>query len=140
MMFLTKELIPDRVHKELYLERYIIFKCRFFGLYLHKFHQGDYDVPHDHPWDFWTWVLSKGYWEDVYTYKPEESSPTIESVFRRPLSLRFVRAETLHKVRLEANKKPWSLCLTFKKRREWGFRGGQLWIHHKKYLRRSYYE
>lgn len=46
-----------------YLERYVILKTRFGGVYLHRFRQPDADEVHDHPWPSMSIILSGAYRE-----------------------------------------------------------------------------
>jgi len=62
-----KRVIMDRIDNEPYLERYyIFFKERTwfpFNVFLHKFLKSDPDDVHDHPWGYFTLILSGGYYE-----------------------------------------------------------------------------
>lgn len=51
--------------KSPYLTRLTIFGSKLFSIYYHKFHRSDADEHHDHPWDFITIILSKGYIEET---------------------------------------------------------------------------
>ncbi|MCA1596111.1 MAG: hypothetical protein LC772_06770 [Chloroflexi bacterium] len=51
--------------KEPYLTRYRLLKTRWFTLNLHRFHQSDHDVMHDHPWAFCSLILWRGYVEET---------------------------------------------------------------------------
>lgn len=57
----------DGVHPDPYLTRKPLMpRTRRGQLCLHIFHRGDNDPdPHDHPWPFWTFPLSSGYYEEV---------------------------------------------------------------------------
>ena len=67
---------------------------------------------HDHPWDFLTVILRGGY---------QESTPKTQTVFRRPGSVLFRKAEFIHNVATTSEKVCWSLVITGPKRRQWGF-------------------
>jgi len=139
-----REKIMSRDGSELYLDRLIIFRTPWFSLYLHKFYVSDDPVPHDHPWDFVTLPLVHGYWEHKYSF--EKPCPDLyldrnhataswkeKLIFRYPFVPAFRRAEDLHWVELPKNKKPWSLCFLFRRRRHWGFveecrTGEYIWI------------
>ena len=77
---------------ELYLSRYVIFRCKWFGMYVHKFWISDYDVPHDHPFNFISIPLTAGYREHL---------PDGTSIWRRIFSPKFRTAEEFHWVELE---------------------------------------
>lgn len=109
----------DRV----YLTRYIIFQSERISIFLHKFSESDYDDMHDHPWDFYSFILWGGYNEQT----PLKNRDGSESRYRnnefiKPGRLIFRKAEHIHRVVLrEGNKKAWSLVVTLKKRKKWGF-------------------
>lgn len=50
---------PDDV----YLVRYFLFRSKPFSVYIHRFLRADQDDPHDHPFDFITYVVSGSYEE-----------------------------------------------------------------------------
>jgi hypothetical protein len=104
-----------------YLVRYSLFKCDLFALKVHHILISDYDCQHDHPWAFVTLLLKGGYVE--YT-------PTGSKVYG-PLSLLYRPAEYVH--RLQIHQPVWSLVITFKKVRPWGFITSKGWIFWKDY-------
>lgn len=162
-----------------YMRRWILLQCPLFSVRLHKFMRSDHDVLHDHPWSFFTLILSGGYWEDRYrkdmtdqglvcrcgewvdrhtqmdNHAPE-ADDEIVSTWCEPLTLRWVPAETRHRVRLEKRcvcglqKKDvdpctgewhqfklmpcWSLVVTGPPRRRWGFWCPKGWVHWKEFL------
>lgn len=64
---LVKNIYGDKVGT-LYMRRFFLTPRRFpLQLMLHVFYRGDEDPdPHDHPWAFWTYPLSRlGYYEHV---------------------------------------------------------------------------
>ncbi len=120
--WLTKREIYRRPG-ELYLTRYVIFRCKYFGAYIHKFWMSDYDVPHDHPWNFFSLPLSKGYLEHL---------PDGTATWRGVFSPKFRTANEFHWV--ELTKGPaWTFFLHFRVRRRWGFLTDQGWVDHDKY-------
>lgn len=109
---------------EKYLSRYVIFRCENWGIYIHRFWVSDFNVHHDHPWDFIAMPLTVGYREHFLDGS---------SVWRSPFSLpKFRKAEDFHWVELE--KGPcWTFFIHFKNRREWGFQTKEGWIEHQTY-------
>jgi len=108
---------------ELYLIRYVLLNYKFFAFYLHKFMVSDYDTPHDHPGNFLSLPLTKGYLEHL---------PDGTAVWRGSFSLKFRTAEEFHWV--ELTKGPaWTIFIRFRKRREWGFLTPKGWVHHDEY-------
>ena len=115
--WLTLRDIP-RKPGEKYLTRFVIFRCKKFGIYIHKFWQSDYDVPHDHPWHFFSIPLTTGY---------REHFKDGTSIWRGPLSFAFRRATDFHWVELEKGP-TWTFFVHFKKTREWGFLTKDGWV------------
>lgn len=111
---------------ELYLTRYVIFQCRFFGMYIHKFWISDYDVPHDHPWNFISMPFTKGY---------KEHLPDGTYVWRSPFNFKFRTAHELHWVEL-SNGPCWTFFMRFRARRQWGFLTENGWVDHDTYNRK----
>ncbi len=103
---------------ELYITRYVLFRCESFGIYIHKIWISDYDVPHDHPWDFFAFPLTAGYLEHLANGI---------SVWRSIFNLKFRKAEDIHWIELE-NGPAWTFFVHFKKRREWGFLTDDGWV------------
>jgi hypothetical protein len=118
-----------------YLVRYIAFKSKWCSLYIHRFMRSDADDPHDHPWNFFTYVISVGYTEIFYDrMKPvikdgEFISMWTKSINKRlPGSLARRNATDIHQVLLdrsyeldEIEQAPFTLCLIGPRFREWGF-------------------
>ena len=121
-------LIYDRVDDKKYLERYYIFlkdrKTFPFNIFIHKFLKSDSDDLHDHPWSFISIVLWPGYYEHTPTGKS----------FRKPLSIKFAKAEQLHRIEL-INNYCWTIFIPGKQCREWGFVKNNKWIHNEEYLK-----
>ena len=122
-------IIKDRIDEEPYLERYYLFikdRGKFpFNIFLHKFLKSDPDDLHDHPWPYFTFILCGGYWE--YTPKGK--------FWRGPLTFRWNRAKSLHRIELDPNvKNCWTLFIPGPKQREWGFVTKDGWVHNEKYL------
>lgn len=99
------------------LRWYLIPRNRWFNIYLHKFLRDDDDrALHDHPWWFLSFMIAGSYAE--YT-----STDRIE---RARFSLAFRPATHKHRVELPKSLagKPipcWTLVVTGRKVREWGF-------------------
>tara|TARA_B100000524_G_scaffold348463_1_gene253170 strand:+ start:3898 stop:4632 length:735 start_codon:yes stop_codon:yes gene_type:complete len=144
-----KRIIMDRVNNEPYLERYYIFlKDRPeyfpFNIFIHKFLKSDPDELHDHPWGFFTVVLSGGYWEytDVNTVKRNKDGLSITDTttiknWRGPGFFQKVEATHKHRIELKEDVTAWTLFIPFKRTREWGFYTENGWVNHKTYLKNS---
>lgn len=103
-----------------YMRRwYVIPRNRWFNIYLHNIVRSDDDrALHDHPW--WNLsILLKGSYREV----------TPKGTFLRGAgSVVFRRATAAH--RLEVDGSTWSLFITGRKVREWGFwcpQGWKIW-------------
>lgn len=118
---------------------------RPFGLsvYVHCFVRSDDDrANHDHPWDWCSLLLANDYIE--HTGNSFAWPPEVQVEHYRAGSLRFGRAEGLHRVQLfpgeqvvwlkdgsglATNETPvWTLFITGKWRRDWGFMCKHGWV------------
>lgn len=99
---------------------------RLRGLKLHKFSASDRDPFHDHPWPFITFIFWGSYLEETESGFKEYKAPR----------LLYRSAEWKHRVLLIDNKPCWTLVLTFKKKREWGFYTEAGWVNWLVFLRR----
>lgn len=138
----------------LYLRRYFISgpAARFFRSrrqrFLHYIARPDKDrVPHDHPWDFDTTVLSGGYVEKFY--KPGEAQwAGLGFMGRMPADLQpvegarsaFRAATYVHRI-TRVMPDTWTWVVTSGERRKWGFwvpdegsPTGARWVYWKTYL------
>jgi len=127
-----KRVIMDRYANEPYLTRYYLFlkdRKKFpFNVFLHNFHKGDLDDLHDHPWPYFTLILSGGYWET-----------TPKGVFwRGPGHFRISGSRSLHRIQLEPNIDVWTLFIPGPKLREWGFIRDGEWVDNQTYLQEKY--
>jgi hypothetical protein len=105
-------------HDDPYMLRwYLIPRNRRLNIYLHKFLRDDEDrALHDHPWWFVSLMLKGRYIEIT----PDGTN------FRGPFSIAFRRATHQHRVVLYGDplgqKDPcWTLIVTGRKKRTWGF-------------------
>jgi hypothetical protein len=81
-------------------------------LYLHWFHRSDEDrALHDHPWSWFISFLIKGSYREIRRDGPH---------IRRAPSIAFRRGVDHHRIELLDNK-PWTLFLTGRVVRKWGF-------------------
>jgi hypothetical protein len=125
-----------------YLRRWhIIPRNRWCNLYLHHFLRSDDDrALHDHPWASVSIILKTGYLEHL---------PNHVIKLRRAGSIIFRRAEQAHRVELlRAIEYPknehvtfyltprpaWTLFITGRRTRQWGFHCGSGWRHWRVFL------
>ncbi len=115
---------------ELYLIRWKIIDRPGFGLFLHKFLKSDLQDLHDHPWNFISVILWRGY-NDV----TPASYPSIGRGRQRvyPGMVLFRRAIHRHRVELINDKPALTLILRFGKVRNWGFWIKGTWVHWRNY-------
>lgn len=121
------------------LRWYLVPRNRWLNVYLHKFLRDDDDrALHDHPWPFASIMLRGRYYETLERCLVGDQfvvSLPIEPCERRTPSIALRRATDRHRVTLakDASGKPipcWTLVLTGRKLREWGFwcpRGFVVW-------------
>jgi len=109
---------------ELYLRRYYIFKSPWLEVMLHQFFMGDVGPLHDHPWWSAGIILQNGYLEHVIERGHGRA-------YRRlPGHIGHRGGKVLHKVELMpgAEGKVWTLFITGKRYRKWGFQTETGWI------------
>jgi len=134
---------PDDVYLIRY---YVIPRNSLFNIYIHLFMRSDADDFHDHPWNFYTWIVRGSYKEEQPTLgknnKPLKSKikVTERCVWRNRFAYR--KATDLHRVtlvrRYTLNQKdiaPMTLCITGPTIREWGFIKKGKWVNWKTYLK-----
>lgn len=139
MKFFKKRVIT-REDRKPYLIRWNLFECRFFSIKIHKILLSDYDCQHDHPWAFISLILKGGYVEHatlkqmVQTcddfYRTVTEDVRVSRIYG-PGSILYRPAEYTHK--LEIHQPCWTLVVTFRKVREWGFYTPAGWLPWRKY-------
>jgi hypothetical protein len=108
--------------------RYILFRSKALGIYLHHMMRSDYDrALHDHPWPFVSLVLRGGYFE--HHDQTEDRSEISE--WRGPGSVLVRPAEWRHRFELDyewwtpEDKGPvipsWTLVVVGRRAKPWGF-------------------
>ena len=114
---------------QVYLMRFPLLVTPWFMLMLHRFHRPDPACLHDHPWPFWSLVLWGGYWE-LY-----ERADGIRGIaWRRPGSVAYRPATWKHRITtLHPRRATWTLILTGRKVRGWGFWTPAGWVPWRKY-------
>lgn len=127
------------------IRRFLIPRNSYFNIYLHKFVRSDYDEAlHDHPWWFISLILKGAYTE----YTPEGRER------RKAGSIAYRPATHMHRVQLDSHPviatertrvRPtrqeiptWTLIVTGKKVREWGFACPKAWVPWEKFTGGSY--
>ena len=107
-----------------YLIRYTLIECRWFSIKVHHILRSDEDrCEHDHPWPFVSLILTGGYWEWV---NGERTWCKPGRLLRRPVHWRH---------RLELPSPVWTIVVTGRKMRAWGFWTPCGWVPWRTYLK-----
>ena len=119
---------PDIIIGGNYLLRwYVIPRNKYFNIYLHRFERSDDDrALHDHPW-FSVSILLSGCYMEHFKYV---------SKLRKAGNVFWRSADTAHRIEL-VNGPVWTIFITGRKVREWGFYCPQGWRHWKEFT--NYY-
>jgi hypothetical protein len=113
-----------------YMRRHKLLTTKLGEVRIHEIMLSDQDeFLHDHPFNFVSIMLAGSYeetWRDpVQHVTPIDYSTHVE--VRSALSVRYVPATRLHKLRLVGGGKVWTLVLTGPRNRQWGFAHGEHW-------------
>jgi len=109
-----------------YMRRWVL-RTSWGDLRLHHILRSDSDREyHDHPFDFWSFILWGGYWEHSAHYP--------EGKWFGPGSLVQKRAGEAHRLRLPENSPAWTVVWTGPKYRDWGFHTAQGWVHWREWM------
>lgn len=107
---------------EVYLRRLRIVSSPWFGVFLHRIYSPDEDrAEHDHPWDFWSFILCGWYQEHC------------EGVYFKRVWCNFKRAEDQHRITWLSRRPVWTLVFHGRRRRVWGFHTDRGWVAWDKY-------
>ena len=122
----------------LHFRRWRIISTPWFSIYIHRIYMPDDDkYLHDHPWDYWSMVLTGSYNEETTlqnkTYDPKQN-------LLIPGSCNSRMAEQFHKIKSLNTKSVTTLFITGKRRREWGYKVGKYWIHNEYYRQNKHVE
>ena len=132
-----KRVIMDRSGNTPYMVRYyLLFRDRKddtrFNVFIHKIIKSDEDDLHDHPWGYFTFILSGGYWEtvgDVEVNMDNDEITEFKTATRWCGRFYMQKVDDTHIHRLELKKDEntgyetpcWSLFIPFTRTRDWGF-------------------
>jgi hypothetical protein len=123
---------PHFIIGDRYLLRwYVIPRNPWLNVYLHKFLHDDEDrALHDHPWWFVS-VMLKGEYREIVGDAVDQ-----DLLFRRAPSIAFRRARHAHRVVLSkllggGSLPCWTLVVTGRVTRDWGFHCKDRWVHWK---------
>lgn len=128
-----------------YLTRWYLIRKKPFGLFLHLFHRSDEDrAHHDHPWNFISLIIWRGYWEhhtescpmlktgshSYRCFKCQGTGKVTTKKRKWPGMILYRPAEWAHRVELLDGKPALTLILRFRNRREWGYHMPKGWMSH----------
>ena len=125
------------------------------NIYLHHMKRDDYERSlHDHPWWFFSIILSGGYlelmprnpayWRWKLKHYPGSSWKFLYENFlirkeRKPGMIIFRRAVSPHRLELrDLVLGSWSICITGRPRRKWGFYDMGGWMEASAYIQKHY--
>jgi hypothetical protein len=122
------EHITGHGSSETYLLRYQLIKSRYLNIYIHRVLRSDHDVPHDHPWDFFTYMVDGTYSECRYKKNDGQTELELTMEERPKGTCAFRKAADVHKLVVKSNnsvaekeKAPLTLFITGPHKRTWGF-------------------
>jgi hypothetical protein len=119
---------------QVYLKRWRIIQTPYFGIYLHKILLPDGDRnPHNHPWDFWSFILKGQYTEEFKIARGTHERP---NTWRRG-SFHKMWIHNFHRITL-LEVPTWTLVFTGKRVQDWGFLDGLEFIPHAQYIKDHY--
>jgi hypothetical protein len=93
--------------------------------------------PHDHPWDFISWVMWGGYDEEIWPNDIKGPRPPelVPSVFHRAVGTIARRLGThMHRVVKLPRGEAWTFVITNDRYRSWGFWTPEGWVYWRTYM------
>jgi hypothetical protein len=126
MKFLIKKIVSrsGKVH----FKRWRLLSTPWFNVYVHGIYQKDLEADmHDHPWDFTSIVLYGGYVEQTEK----------DFIERRFLHIKKNKAEDVHRI-YRLFKNTYTLVITGRRRRDWGYKTKNGWVEHQTYRFRKH--
>ena len=125
------------------LRWYVIPRNPWLNVYLHQFLHDDEDrALHDHPWRFVS-IMLRGKYREVVSF-PAHGNGHYHFIERSSPSIAFRSADYAHRVVLKRDVKDrpvpcWTLVVTGRVTRDWGFLCPQGWRHWKEFTAESDY-
>jgi len=118
-----------------------------FSIKIHKILLSDDYCLHDHPWKFFSLILKGGYFEYVPPINQHKFDVTSNyngndmiKKWYGPLSFLVRPAHWIHRLEIPKDKPTWTLVMTFKKTKEWGFFTKIGFINWKNYISKEHCE
>lgn len=131
--FMSKMEIPSKKNDgELYLVRLRIVQTPWFGVYLHNINEPDFDRdPHDHPWNFLSFIVRGGYTERIWARPADRRLGSYQRRWNR-FTWHRMTMEKAHQIE-EVQPNTVSLILTGPRTRNWGFWTEDGWVEWREY-------
>lgn len=136
-----KRIILDRETDQPYIERYYLFltdrnETFPFNVFIHHILKSDNDELHDHPWGYFTFILSGGYYEHLKLKLAGSEEEKIVKLWRGPGFYQSVSSSWIHRLELDKTKgETWTLFIPFKKEKDWGFYTKDGFVDNETYLK-----
>lgn len=125
-LFLIKE-IKSR-SGIIHFRRWRLLSTPWFAIYIHGIYKADEDEHyHDHPWDYISIGL-KG-----YGFEEHYKGGHVDHNLIKPFGVIRRKAEEFHKIESLFKSPIYTLFITGKRRREWGYSYNGSWLDHKTY-------
>lgn len=134
LSWFKKEVLCSPLDGSPYMERYVLFQCKWFRLYLHHFIAGDWSRdPHDHPRWFKSFGLWGGYAEEIYheVFGAKDYRCYGTDYYHAPF-YNHIPAERVHRI-LDPLPNTWTLCIGGPTKKGWGFYTQDGYVDHKDY-------
>lgn len=111
-----------------HFKRWQILKTPWFALYFHAIYKEDLDLYlHDHPWNFASFILKGSYTEQLEN----------KEIKRKRFSFCARKAEIFHKIKKLHSPVVYTIFLTGKRKRVWGYDVNGEWIDHVTYRKKK---
>ena len=136
-----KKIIKNKDDKPFLTRYYLLFRhipnWMPFNAFIERYTDSDSGDLHDHPWGYFTFVLSGGYWEHIYV---DDDRNRIIRVWRGAGYSTVAHATHEKCISLSSRKgQCWTLTISFRRDREWGFYrktsgNSPVWVKSNRYL------
>lgn len=110
--------------KLLYLRRWFLWETKKGNLYLHRIVRSDDDKdPHDHPWNFKSWILWNGYFDLAYKVVQGLHGKYLKCTIEKTLPFHSYNRPSTHLHKVVLFSPAWTLVWVGKydRENEWGF-------------------
>ena len=138
-----KRVILDRESEKPYMERYyLLFTERDnyfpFNIFIHHILESDNDELHDHPWGYFTLILSGGYFEHLKLKDAETGEDRVVKIWRGPGFYQSVSSSWVHRLELDKTRgETWTLFIPYRQEKEWGFYTKNGYIDNEEYFKQK---